>query len=588
MPGVSTDGRFLVWGDNTLARRLASELMNTFGVRVTVIVRSADADQAPDIADLEPDNGDPDLRPVMVAAARLTPEVLGRAGVAEATAIALVDRDDVANVDAAMMARELNPTARIVVRVFNPILAEGVTAMLGDCGVLSGSEIAAPAFVAAALGDDTPTYVRLPDEFLVTAPRADYPDPDEIVSGLAIVDGRAEPETLPADESLADVVLARRYGEPPRPAPRPRRQPLRVTRLVFGRRRLRYAALGVALLLALGTVMLAYLRHLNAWEAGYLAVITVLGGIEGEVTGTAVEQVVIALLALAGVALVPFVTVLIVDAVVTTRLALTSGALSQPVAGHVVIVGLGNVGTRVMQELHDFGVDVVGVDRSPDARGVQVARELGIPVIVANGNSAETLRAASVATARTLMVLSTDDVSNLETALLGRAVHGGTGDDRLRVVLRLYDEGFARRVKRTFDIDLSRSVSYLAAPAFAAAMLGREVIDAIPVGRRVLLVAELPVGAESELEGQFCPVVSRPNEVKLIAVRTGRIGQTLWTIPQRRRLVRTDRLVVVATRAGLANLLARTAPNPDAAPLEDPEPLRLLTQHMWPRRPSEA
>ena len=251
---------FLVWGDNTLARRLANELVNTYGVPVTVIVRSADADQAPEIADLEPETGDPDLRPVLVAAARLAPDVLVRAGVADAVAIALVERDDVANVDAAMMVRELNPTARIVVRVFNPILAKGVTAMLGDCDVLSGSEIAAPAFVAAALGDDTPTYVRLTDEFLVTDRRDEHPDPDEVVCGLAVLDGRAEPETLPADDATADLLLVRRYGEPPRPAPRPGRQPLRVTRLVLGRRRLRYALLGVAALLGLSTVLLAYLR----------------------------------------------------------------------------------------------------------------------------------------------------------------------------------------------------------------------------------------------------------------------------------------------------------------------------------------
>ncbi|WP_179266348.1 NAD-binding protein [Asanoa hainanensis] len=575
---------FLVWGDNTLARRLASELINTYAVPVTVIVRSVDADQAPDIADLEPETGDPDLRPVLVAAARLTPDVLVRAGVTEATAVALVERDDVANVDAAMMVRELNPTARIVVRVFNPILAQGVTAMLGDCDVLSGSEIAAPAFVAAALGDDVPTYVRLTDEFLVTAHRSEQPDPDDVVCGLAVLDGRAEPETLPADAEAADLLLVRRYGEPPRPAPRPARLPLRVTRLVLGRRRLRYALAGVAALLFASTALLAHLRDLNLWEAGYLAVVTALGGIEGEVTGGGVEHVVLVTLALAGVALVPFVTVLVVEAVVTARLALASGALTRPVAGHVVIVGLGNVGTRVLRELHGFGVDVVCVDRSADARGVAVARELGVPVIIANGNSAEALRAASVATARALLVLSTDDVSNLETALLGRALHGG----RLRVVLRLYDEAFARRVKRTFDIDLSRSVSYLAAPAFAAALFGREVIDAIPVGRRVLLVAELPVGAGSDLEGRLCPEVDRPNEVRLVAVRTGRIGQTLWTVPQRRRLVRTDRLIVVATRAGLAGLLARTRPNPDAPPLPEPQPLRLLARPADPTSGSDS
>jgi hypothetical protein len=40
--------------------------------------------------------------------------------------------------------------------------------------------------------------------------------------------------------------------------------------------------------------------------------------------------------------------------------------------------------------------------------------------------------------------------------------------------------------------------------------------------------------------------------------------------------VRTDRLLVVATRAGLAALLDRAAGVPDPPPLIEPEPLRLL------------
>jgi Trk K+ transport system NAD-binding subunit len=231
------------------------------------------------------------------------------------------------------------------------------------------------------------------------------------------------------------------------------------------------------------------------------------------------------------------------------------------------------------------------VDRSANARGVPAARDLGIPVIIGNANSTETLRAASAETCRALVVLSTDDVTNLETALLGRAIHakhqqtaagrpqlpGATGaTGKLRVVLRLFDEDFAGRVKRAFDIDSSRSVSYLAAPAFAAAMVGREVIGTISVGRRALLVAELSVGAGSELEGKLCPDVSRPHEVRLIAVR-GRYGQTFWSRPDRRELVRTEQILVVATRAGLAALLRRTTGMPNPPPMLEPKPLRLLT-----------
>jgi Trk K+ transport system NAD-binding subunit len=261
------------------------------------------------------------------------------------------------------------------------------------------------------------------------------------------------------------------------------------------------------------------------------------------------------------VALVPALTAAIVEVVVNARLAIAAGGLLEPLSGHVIVLGLGNVGTRVVRELRELGVDVVAVDRSPTARGVQVARELGAHVIIGSANNPETLRAASVQTCRALVALSTDDVANLETALLGRSMH-----PELRVVLRLFDEEFAGRVKRAFAIDISRSVSYLAAPVFAVTMLGREVIDAIPVGRRVLLLAEIPVGAGSALEGRSCADVSEARQVRLIAIRTGRGAQTLWCPPVGRRLVRTDRLLVVATRAGLASLVKRTAADPDAPP----------------------
>ena len=181
---------------------------------------------------------------------------------------------------------------------------------------------------------------------------------------------------------------------------------------------------------------------------------------------------------------------------------------------------------------------------------------------------------ASVETCRALVALSTDDVANLETALLARAVHTPR-DGKLRVLLRLFDEEFAERVKSAFDLELSRSVSYLAAPAFAAAMMGREVIATIPVGRRVLLIAELPVGAGSDLDGKPCSDVSQCGEIRLIAVR-GRYGQTLWRWPPRRELVRTERIVVVTTRAGLVRLLERTAEVDNAPPLPEAPPLRLL------------
>ncbi|MDG4757248.1 NAD(P)-binding protein [Micromonospora sp. WMMD710] len=521
-------------------------------------------------------------QPEIIIARRLTGEVLDQAGVREAAAVAFVGVDDVTNVDAAMITRELAPEVRLVVRLFNPVLGEGVAAMLGDCAVLSGSEIAAPAFVAATLGDATPTYLRLPEgELLRTAMRSDVePAGAEVVCGLARTTG-PEPVVLPADQDSADLVLVRAYGRPRVNPPRRRPRLFRALGLVFSRN-LRLALAGTAALLTAASVLLAYTRGVSLAEAGYLTLLTTMGAAEADAAAPLSEKVTAVVLVTTGVALLPTVTALVVDSLVRARLAVAAGGMIESIDDHVVLVGLGNIGTRVLEELHAFGIPVVAVDRTESARGVGVARELGLPVIVGDATRLETLRAASVHTCRALVVLTADDVTNLETALSGRSAHE---TDRarseatrapLRVVLRLFDDGFAKRTQRILGINESRSVSSLAAPAFAAAMMGRQVIDTISVGRRVLLVADLPVGAGSGLEGRYYHDVNQPGAVRVIAMRTGRAGQTIWSLPERRPLVRTDRLIVLATRAGLAALLPRTVPSPDAKPLADVAPLRLL------------
>ena len=243
------------------------------------------------------------------------------------------------------------------------------------------------------------------------------------------------------------------------------------------------------------------------------------------------------------------------DAVVNARLRLAGGGLVEPVEGHIVVVGLGNVASRIVQALHDLGRTVVAVGQDERARGVALARALQVPVVLGNPTQEQVLRAASVPTCRALVVASSDDVNNLETALLARSVNPDA-----RIVLRLFDGDFAERVQRNFRLASSRSVAYLAAPAFAAAMLGSQVVDVIPVRRRVVLVAELSVATGSAVEGRPAAQLNRPGETRLLGIRTGRGDQTLWSPPGARQLLRTDRLIVLATRDGLSWLTDATSP----------------------------
>jgi Trk K+ transport system NAD-binding subunit len=193
---------------------------------------------------------------------------------------------------------------------------------------------------------------------------------------------------------------------------------------------------------------------------------------------------------------------------------------------------------------------VVAIDRNPDARGMKAAEQLGVPVIVGDAAREETLRAASIDTCKALVVVSTDDAVNLQAALHARAVRSD-----LRVVLRLFDDDFAYRIQDAFNINISRSVSRLCAPAFAAAMLDRDVLATIPVDRHAVLVAAVKVLPGSALDGAPLSRADRPESARVIGMSAAGSDWVDWTPDRRRVLAGGDEVVVVARRAGLRLLL---------------------------------
>jgi voltage-gated potassium channel Kch len=87
---------------------------------------------------------------VVVGDARL-PEVLARAGVAEASAIVCATGDDAANLGTALAAREAAPGVRTAVRLFDAAFAAKAREAFGLDAAMSASLRAAPLFVGAVL-----------------------------------------------------------------------------------------------------------------------------------------------------------------------------------------------------------------------------------------------------------------------------------------------------------------------------------------------------------------------------------------------------------------------------------------------------
>jgi Trk K+ transport system NAD-binding subunit len=548
MPPPSVTGsHFIVCGDNPLAYRIARELTRRYEQAVVVILADKLKNHGPQIAAL------PGV--TVHEHPALTSEAFAGADVASARAMALVGPDDLENFHAALRAQELSPDLRLVVAAYNRRLGDHITGFFRDCTVLSRSQLAAPALVAAALGDIAPSHVRLTGRTLYVARRDDRVA-GQVLCGLAVPDDPGGTTQLVAPEDLnggADLVLAVADGTPRDPLARqrhPARGALRMTRRLLWNK---YGVI-VMVLLAIAIVGFALLAAAGYAPGNviYLGIMDMTGSALTNTADTKPEKAAQVVLTADGMALLPLITALIVGARLTGRVR------GEPRArgGHVIVVGGGDVGTRVTGGLHDLGFDVVLIDHNPAARGVAVARSLGLPVVLGDAPSERVLRRAGVDSAIALISATSNDIVNLETALQSRAMRG----EDLRIVLRLFDEDLARRVSDTLSNVVSRSVSYLAAPAFAVAMLEHKVLRTIPVGRHVLVIADVRVEPGSDIASRSLADLERDRLSRVLALAERGTPSFDWSPRRDRRLVAGDRVIVLATQAGLSTFLAGNRP----------------------------
>ena len=466
-----------------------------------------------------------------------------------ARAAVVLGFDDVITTRIALMLEELNADLRLVLELSNPTFADRLSGLLGECTVLSSSRLAAPAFVTAALSGSELRTFELAGR-TITAGSRDLVGGDTLaVLGDTRTAGIAGVLTERGDLVLGTEALPERHRQV-------RRSGLWGAVVGVFDRRLRWVIAGL-LLLMVGSV--AYFRVVGqvTWlEALYLALtaatLTGIGDTAEELSlGTRFGGVVIQMV---GLVLSSGITAVIVDALIKSRIGELAGGVRGRPRHHAIICGLGRIGTEVLIDLHRRGVPVVPIERNRQARGVLKARQLKVPVLIAEATEAAVLAQVGVEGADALLAVTDNDAANLEIGLVAQGLR-----PELRIVTRLFDHDLAGRVENRLHLGTTRSVSMVAAPAFAAAALGRRTEVVYSVGRRVIIFTELQIRPGSTAEdGIDVAELDVPGSVRLLAVQR-RGGSWQWR-PAPSRLVAGDRVAVAATRGGLAALLKRIKP----------------------------
>lgn len=331
------------------------------------------------------------------------------------SAVAVLAHDDVEALRYALVVAHASPNARLVVTVFDRTIGEELSRLLPQTRVKSPGEIAAPVLVGHLL---EPAMLVEADGTRVWTPTSRQ----RRVARW----GRLTGQLRPHDGS---------------------------TFLLFT------GLLGLGVTLGADWLWLAHHHRNTPATAFYEAARTVatVGPADAGVESS--NYLVASALGMLGtIAFTAIFTAGMVERMLSPRLVGVLGRRTLPRAGHVIVVGMGQVGFRLCSELRRLGVPVVAVERKSDAAGVQLARRSGIPVVIADGTERATLERLRVDKAVGIAAVGSNDLDNLAVAI---AAHGTSR--RARVVIRAGEHEAVAETRSLFRLGGVCDVAMLSA-----------------------------------------------------------------------------------------------------------------------------
>jgi Trk K+ transport system NAD-binding subunit len=248
-------------------------------------------------------------------------------------------------------------------------------------------------------------------------------------------------------------------------------------------------------------------------------------------------------------------------------------SLASTYRDHVIVCGLGRLGSRVVDQLVVAGYEPVVVEIDWSSEFVARMLDRKVPVVQGDGREPVTLRRAGLARARALVTAINDDLLNIEIALSARAMRPD-----LRVILRVFSEELDHNLERSLGANSAFSASALGAPTFAAAAVSREIDFVLPLAGSLLGVTAITIQPDSQLAG-FVRAVEESAGVRVLrheGAGGGRLARGLM-----RQLAAGDRVTLLGALPQIEALRARNmrhskldflqsnvaAPAPDEPPL---------------------
>jgi Trk K+ transport system NAD-binding subunit len=581
--GSSEDSldRFLVFGLGSLGQHCVVALKE-FGAKVIAIEQEIPKDwEIPNLPELLDDLIEGDCR---------QDRVLELAQVRQCRAALIVTSSERTNAEAALAVRQLNPQTRLVIRSGKENLNQLLSEQLGNFIAFEPTQLPAPTFAIAALGLDTLGFFNIDEQWLRVARQSLQPgdrwcnsrDLYELNSRSRRILVHEPPGTPPvrsfyqwepetrgrAGDTIVYIETADPFFFNPR-QPITKRHSL-LTKLIrhltwrdlerqirsffqLGfRQQVRRVALAcgaiVLVLLIVGTLLFsAYYPQIALLDAFYATAILLLGGYADLFGGF--EQTLLipwwlqlfALgLTLAGTAFVGVLYALLTEALLSSKFQFAKQRPPIPEKDHAILIGLGRVGQRVARLLQDFKQPAIGISLDPDFDQTILPQ---MPLLVGNLN--EALSRANVATAKSVVVATDDEIVNLEAALTIRSAN-----PTAKLAIRTYGQSLSQHLAQILPEAQVLSAHAVTAEAFAGAAFGENILSLFRLNSQTILVTEYQIEEIDTLHGLLLAEIAYGYGVVPILHQKPFHPPTFMP-SEDIQLAVGDRLIVLATIDGL-------------------------------------
>jgi hypothetical protein len=152
---------------------------------------------------------------------------------------------------------------------------------------------------------------------------------------------------------------------------------------------------------------------------------------------------------------------LVINGILNKRVQIAMGRKKYFYKDHIILCGLGRLGYFIADELFKMGNKIVIIESQNNSLNVDYFRKRNVEVYSGDARKADVLIDAGVESCQTLISVLDNDIANLEIGLVAKHYN-----PNIKLVLRIFDDNMADIIKNKFNINLTNSMSYLAAKEF--------------------------------------------------------------------------------------------------------------------------